>query len=132
MKKLHLVVGILSLIAFVLTGQYLKRVYPGMPGMDDGMRMMLRSRHLYIMLAGAVNTGLGLYLVDAGGGWRRTLQRIGSVLIAVAPAVLIAAFFIEPGRGGAGARIGPPGLIAIFGGMVLHLISNARLRRKVV
>ena len=89
MKKLHLAVGILTLIAFILTGQYLRRVYPNMAGVDDGMRMLLRSRHLYIMLVGALNTALGLYLIRQARGWRSLVQRLGSVLLLVAPVLLI-------------------------------------------
>ncbi len=126
MKRLHLVVGVLTLIVFILTGQYLSRVYPGMSGIDDGLRMMLRSRHLYIMLAGAVNAVLGLYLIRQAPGWRTIVQHSGSVLLLVAPVLLTVAFFIEAPRGHLDAPLAPFGLYAIFGGTVLHLISGAR------
>src|SRR5690242_4884050 len=96
MKRLHLVMGILTLIAFVLTGQYLRRVYPDMAGVNDGMRMMLRSRHLYIMLAGALNAALGLYLIQPTRVWRKAVQGLGSLLILAAPVLLTVAFFTEP------------------------------------
>jgi hypothetical protein len=130
MKKLHLIVGVLTLIAFILTGQYLSRAYPGMAGVDDGLRMMLRSRHLYIMLAGAVNVALGLYLTRRAGGWRVTVQRLGSVLLLVAPLLLIAGFFTEAPRGRMDAPLAPFGLYAVFGGIVLHLIGGARAGRE--
>jgi hypothetical protein len=126
MKRLHLVMGVLTLIVFILTGQYLSRVYPGMSGIGDGLRMMLRSRHLYIMLAGAVNVVLGLYLIRQAPGWRTIVQHSGSVLLLVAPVLLTAAFFIEAPRGHLDAPLAPFGLYAIFGGTVLHLISGAR------
>src|SRR5437667_1291459 len=116
MKKLHLAVGILTLIAFILTGQYLRRVYPGMLGVDDGLRMLLRSRHLYIMLAGAVNAALGLYLSDQARGWRRFVQRLGSLLLLIAPVLLIAAFFRDAPRGSLEAPLARFGLYAVFGG----------------
>jgi hypothetical protein len=126
MKRLHLVVGVLTLIVFILTGQYLSHVYPGMSGIGDGLRMMLRSRHLYIMLAGAVNAVLGLYLIRQAPGWRTIVQHSGSVLLLVAPVLLTVAFFIEAPRGYLDAPLAPFGLYAIFGGTVLHLISGAR------
>jgi hypothetical protein len=126
MKRLHLVVGVLTLIAFILTGQYLRRVYPDMSAVGDGIRMMLRSRHLYIMLAGAVNTALGLYLTVHAPGWRLGAQRLGSALLLVAPVLLIVAFFTEPPRGLFETRFSHFGLYAVFGGIVLHLISGAR------
>ncbi|MEN3336175.1 MAG: hypothetical protein V7641_5540 [Blastocatellia bacterium] len=130
MKKLHLAVGILTLIAFILTGQYLRRVYPNMIGVDDGMRMLLRSRHLYIMLAGALNTALGLYLIRQAHGWRIIVQRLGSLLLLVAPVLLIVAFFTEPQRGLLETRFAHLGLYSIFGGIVLHLLSGAWPKRQ--
>jgi hypothetical protein len=129
MKKLHLLVGVLTLIMFVLTGQYLSRAYPNMAGVDDGLRMLLRSRHLYIMLAGAVNAALGLYLTRQARGWRLAVQRLGSLLLLVAPVLLIVAFFTEAPRGNMNAPLAPFGLYAVFGGIVLHLISGARAGR---
>jgi uncharacterized membrane protein len=129
MRKLHLIVGVLTLIAFIITGQYLSRAYPNMVGVDDGLRMLLRSRHLYIMLAGAVNTGLGLYLIRQARGWRLVVQRLGSVLLLIAPVLLIVAFFTEAPRGNMNAKLAPFGLYAVFGGIVLHLSIGARAGR---
>jgi hypothetical protein len=129
MKKLHLIVGVLTLIMFIITGQYLSRAYPNMVGVDDGLRMLLRSRHLYIMLAGAVNAALGLYLSRQARGWRLVVQRLGSALLLVAPVLLIVAFFTEAPRGNMNAKLAPFGLYSVFGGIVLHLISGARAGR---
>jgi hypothetical protein len=122
-------VGVLTLTAFILTGQYLRRVYPDMQGVDEGLRMLLRSRHLYIMLAGAVNSALGLYLINQARGWRLAAQRLGSVLLLGAPVLLVAAFFREAPRGSLQAPLAPFGLYAVFGGIMLHLISGAWAKR---
>ena len=129
MKKLHLIIGVSTLIAFILTGQYLRRAYPNMAGVDDGLRLLLRSRHLYIMLAGAVNAALGLYLTQQAHGWRLIAQRLGSALLLVAPVLLIVAFFTEAPRGDMNAKLAPFGLYAVFGGIALHLIGGARAGR---
>lgn len=126
MKRLHLVVGVLALIAFILTGQYLSHAYPNMTGVGDGLRMLLRSRHLYLMLAGAVNTALGLYLTARAPGWRTVVQRTGSVLLLIAPVLLIAGFFVDAPSGQLDRPLAPFGLYAVFGGIVLHLISGAK------
>src|ERR1700742_5124740 len=99
MRRLHQAVGVMGLLVFVLTGQYLRRRYPNIDEMADGMRMLLRSRHLYIMLASALNLGLGLYFTSRPAGWRKAVQIIGSSLILIAPALLISAFFTEPQQG---------------------------------
>lgn len=130
MKRLHLIVGVVTLIIFLITGQYLSRAYPHMVGVDDGLRMLLRSRHLYIMLAGAVNTALGLYLTRQSRGWRLLAQRLGSALLLVAPLLLIVAFFTEAPRGNMNAPLAPFGLYSVFGGIVFHLISGFRAGRE--
>jgi len=129
MKRLHQAVGVMGLIVFVLTGQYLRRRYPNIDEVADSMRMMLRSRHLYIMLASALNLGLGLYFTSRPAGWRRAVQMLGSGLILIAPALLISAFFTEPQQGILQTAWSHFGLYAIFGGVVLHLISSAGQRR---
>jgi hypothetical protein len=60
MKRLHQAVGVMGLIIFLLTGQYLRRRYPHIDEIADSVRMLLRSRHLYIMLAGALFTDEGI------------------------------------------------------------------------
>jgi hypothetical protein len=130
MKRLHQAVGVTGLIIFVLTGQYLRRRYPHIDEMADGMRMLLRSRHLYIMLAGALNLGIGLYFTARPPGWRKLVQVTGSVLILIAPALLITAFFTEPQLGILQTPWSHYGLYAIFGGVILHLISSAGQSRE--
>lgn len=125
MKRLHQAVGVMGLIIFILTGQYLRRRYPDIAEMAEGVRMLLRSRHLYIMLAGALNLGIGLYFTPRPPGWRKVVQVIGSALILIAPARLILAFFTEAQRGILQTPWSHYGLYAIFGGVVLHLISSA-------
>ena len=130
MKRLHLVVGVLTLIVFILTGQYLSRAYPHMADMDSGLRMLLRSRHLYIMLGGADWYAHGLGQTRQTGGWRAVEQQSGSVLLLAGPALFILGFFIQAPRGDLNAPLAPFGLYAVFGGIMLHLVSGARAGRE--
>ena len=66
MKKFHLVFGVLVIIVFVLTGQYMDRYHEHLRGMADGPRMLFRSRHIFILLSGLLHLGLGAY-------WRNRL-----------------------------------------------------------
>src|SRR5438067_1680404 len=49
MRKLHLTIGVLTLIAFVITGQIIRHHTPPMRTLSDGVRLMYRSRHIYIL-----------------------------------------------------------------------------------
>jgi hypothetical protein len=124
MKRFHLVFGVVVVIVFLITGQYME--FQHVSEMDDGPRVLYRSRHIYLLLAGLVNLGLGLYVSYHPRGWRRTMQMIGSALIILAPPLLLAGFITEPDRGAARTMIAAFGIFAVALGMLFHLISSLR------
>jgi hypothetical protein len=123
MRQLHRVVGVLVVIAFLLTGQYMEFKYGDWVGTDDAIRLMYRSRHVYIVMAGMVNIAVGLYFTWQARPWRRVLQMIGSGLILTTPFAMIAAFFYEPAAGALARQFTGPSVILLFSGVVLHLVS---------
>jgi hypothetical protein len=58
-------------------------------------RLMFRSRHIYVLASGLVNTMLGVYVQLQPPGWRRHVQIFGSALPISAPVLLIVAFATE-------------------------------------
>ncbi|MBD0325271.1 MAG: hypothetical protein ICV68_02510 [Pyrinomonadaceae bacterium] len=126
MKLLHTIVGITVVVIFLLTGQYLETYYPHMENVDDGMRMLFRSRHIYILLAGLINIGIGTYFTYQQKRWRQIMQLTGSVLLLVAPFLLLAAFFYEPPRANLQRTFTLPSIVALLTGTLLHLLSGAR------
>jgi hypothetical protein len=128
MKLAHLVVGALVLVAFLLTGQYMDYLDVRSGRLGDAARMMYRSRHIYILLAGLVNLGVGAYFVRRAGGWRKTLQTAGSILILLAPALMLAAFFAESGVPGLHRHFTLPAIIILSVGTLCHAFSALRLR----
>ncbi|HTG92005.1 MAG TPA: hypothetical protein VL866_05425 [Pyrinomonadaceae bacterium] len=126
MKRIHLVFGLVLVLVFLLTGQYMEYVHNRT--LPDGIRILYRSRHIYLLLNALINITLGLYVQYAAAGWRRSIQLIGSVLIMVAPAFLLAGFFYEPPRGANQTIIAPYGIFATAIGILLHLVSAIRKR----
>ena len=122
MKRTHFILGIVVVVVFLLTGQYMEYVHNR--ELPDGARVLYRSRHIYILLNALINISLGLYVQFFANGWRRTLQLIGSVLVIIAPLFLLAGFFYEPPRGASETKIAPYGIFATAIGMLLHLISG--------
>jgi hypothetical protein len=124
-RKLHLAVGVVTVIAFLLTGQFMAHHAPPLATLSDSAHLMFRSRHIYILGAGLVNLMLGLYFRRHAGGWRRTVQVVGSAFLIVSPALLILAFIVEPQYG-----LHPPirwsaaGLYLLFGGSMAHLLCG--------
>ena len=127
MKRLHLIFGVLVVVAFLLTGQYMDFQAPPVRELaDEGTRMMFRSRHIYLLLAGLVNLGVGAYFTSHRAAWRKALQISGSVLILLAPLLMTAAFFYEPTLGGLQRPLTLPAVVALSAGVLLHLFSGMR------
>ena len=126
MKRIHFVFGLVLVLVFLLTGQYMEYVHNRT--LPDGVRVLYRSRHIYLLLNALINITLGLYVQYGSSGWRRSLQIIGSVLILIAPAFLLAGFFYEPPRGANQTIIAPYGIFATAIGILLHLVSAIRRR----
>ena len=120
--------GLLGVVVFLLTGQVMARHVPPVKSMDAELRLMYVSRHIYLLGAALVNLMAGLYLQMSNGGWRRTLQFLGSALLIFATIALAIAFASEPPLGLAGRSwASRQGLFALLGGVLLHGLS--RLRR---
>lgn len=126
MRRLHLILGLAAVVAFLLTGQILSHHHPKMEQLSAEARMMYVSRHIYLLGAALVNITLGLYLGARPAGWRRILQQLGSALILVSPLLLVAAFYSEPALGLAGRGWqSHAGLIGLFVGVMTHIVAGA-------
>jgi hypothetical protein len=124
MKRFHLIFGLVALLAFVLTGQYMDKVYHHLRGMADAPRMLFRSRHIYILLSSLLNLSLGTYLKREPPGWRHKLQLAGSTVIFTATCLLVVAFFYEPPHGTLSPLpISRYGLDFILAGTLAHVIA---------
>jgi hypothetical protein len=95
-KGLHRGVGAATIVAFIATGIYLKYRGPDVFGSNETMRFIFRANHVYILFAGLLNVAVGLFIRLHAKRWRRNLQIAGSIMLLIAPAVLITAFIREP------------------------------------
>lgn len=129
MRGLHLWAGGIGVAAFLVTGQFMRHHQPPMGALSEGVRLMLRSRHIYILASGLVNLMLGLYVRRQGAGWRGVTQAIGSGLLIGSTALLIIAFIIEPGKAFQEEMWwSHMGLYALFGGSMAHLAGSVGVR----
>ena len=126
MRRIHLWIGVLTVLVFVVTGQLMRHHQPPMNTLADSARLLFRSRHIYILAAGLVNLMLGLYM-HRSAGWRGVVQLIGSGALAVSPALLVVAFNVETTNG---FRPEMPwsslGLYLLFGGCMVHVLGAPR------
>ena len=124
MPRAHLIVGVLGVIAFAITGQVMAHHTPNIHTLSGEVQMMFVSRHIYLLGAALVNVVLGLYLTLQPPGWHRTLQQIGSTLVLLSVLSLLMAFFSEPELGFAGRSWRTYfGMIGLFAGVMTHLMA---------
>src|SRR2546425_11881752 len=92
MRLLHLTFGLFIVVVFLLTGLYMHFHLHHMAGVPDALRLLYRTRHIFILLAGLLNLVLAAYLVDRSGRSRRVFQWLRSVLIIISPLLFCCAF----------------------------------------
>ena len=125
MKRIHLIVGLLAALAFVLSGQAMHFHQPRLQTLPDDVHLMYVSRHIYLAGAAMVNVCLGLYFKEQSASWRKMLQQVGSVFVLLAPVFLLLAFLQEPATGMAGRSWRTQlGLIPLIIGVGLHFVAN--------
>jgi hypothetical protein len=125
MRLLHLIFGISVLVVFLLTGQYMDIYLHHMEGVPDGLRMLYRTRHIFILLAGLLNLAVAAYVSYRAQVWRMMLQGVGSILIVIATLLFIVAFFYEPTLADLKTPLSHWGTYTIATGTLCHLLSGA-------
>src|SRR5215470_6151993 len=124
MRRLHLVVGLAAIVAFVITGQVMHFHQPKLGATPDDVHLMFLSRHVYLAGAALVNVCLGLYLRAQNASWRRSLQNVGSTAVLLSPLFLLLAFLQEPAMGIAGRSWRSQlGVIPLVIGVALHFVA---------
>ena len=124
MKRFHSIFGLLVIVVFLLTGQYMDKFLQHLEGMPDGPRMLYRTRHIFILLSGLLNLGIGTYFSYGVTRGRRVLQFLGSGLIVVATAFFVVGFFTEPKLAGLATPWSHRGMYLIAYGTLLHFFSG--------
>ena len=87
--------GLLGLVAFVLTGQYMAMFLDGLNAMADGPRLLYRTSHLYLMWASLTNLVIGVHMSTPSERGARAIQGAASALLLVGPPLMMIGFFVE-------------------------------------
>jgi hypothetical protein len=98
-RPLHLVFGVLGVLAFLGTGAWMATHFPAAYTGGEPIRYLYRANHVYLLLASLINLAIGIYWTGSRPGWRGKLALAGSALVLAAPLLLLYAFFFEPPRG---------------------------------
>jgi hypothetical protein len=129
LRRAHLVVGAIAILAFLVTGLIMGRHDPPVSAMAWDDRLLFRSRHIYLLCGGLVSLALGVHYRLPERIARRGAAIAGSLLVLIAILFLFFAFFFEPMAGRAPGRLSALGLFALFGGVTLYTLVSLRRAR---
>lgn len=124
MRRLHMVVGMVALLGFILTGQYMDRVHDHLTGMPDGPRLLYRSAHIYLLFAALLNLLLGAYLRLADHRGVRMVQQAASVVLLTLPVLFTVAFFREPALAGLERPWARPAIYLSVAAVLAHVLAQ--------
>jgi hypothetical protein len=125
---LHRALGITTVVLFIATGLVMLRQNLDALPIDSGLRLLFRSRHLYLLFGGLVNLALGLRFALPPTGGARTAALLGSGLTLLSPPLLLAAFVLEPLTSATPGLASALGCYAAFGGVLLYSFATWRAR----
>lgn len=123
MARLHLIFGLVMFVVFLVTGQYMRADFPDKEAIDQSLRILMRSRHIYILFSSFIHIGLGLYLTTRTTAWRKMLQYSGSVMLTVSSVLLVTAFVQETYAYSAFSELSRYGIYTSLAGVGLHLVA---------
>lgn len=130
MKWLHLIFGILLFIVFTVTGRFMRVDFPDKDAIDQSLRLLMRSRHIYILFSSLVHIVLGIYLTLNTRLSQRVMQVLGSVVLVAASVLLVWAWRVETYDIQQFSDLSRNGIYLSLAGVVLHMIGGVSVARE--
>jgi len=127
MSYFHLIFGFLLFWVFTITGQYMRSDFPDKSEMDQTLRILMRSRHLYILLSSLIHLSLGVYVQLRPRIFQKAFQITGSAVLVTSSLLLVWAFIVETYYVQGNSSYSRNGLYLSMAGVILHLIGGLDL-----
>jgi hypothetical protein len=124
MKWLHLAIGIVMFVVFTITGQYMRADFPDKDVIPQEFRILMRSRHIYILFSALIHLALGIYLNLRPRVAQRVFQVAGSAILIVSAVLLVAAFIVETYSVEHFTDLSRYGIYTSLWGTAFHLIGG--------
>jgi hypothetical protein len=128
MRRVHLILGILLFVVFLTTGQFMRANFPDKDIIPQELRLLMRSRHIYILYCAFLHILLGVYLQVLPEGWRKLVQYAGSAVLILSAILLVWAFVAETYTYAHFSEISRFGIYTSLAGVGLHLIGGLKRR----
>lgn len=126
-KWFHLIFGILLFIVFTITGKFMRVDFPNKDAIDQFLRVLMRSRHIYILFSALIHLTLGVYLTMSARIWQKLFQFAGSILLSVSSILLVWAWYVETYQTQQFSDISREGIYLSLAGVILHLIGGVSI-----
>ena len=128
MRWAHLIFGFVLFIVFTQTGEYMRADFPDKEAISQELRILMRSRHIYILFSALIHLALGAYLQMRPGVARKLLEYSGSAVLFASSILLVWAFFVETYSFQHFSDISRYGIYTSVAGVGLHLLGGIRGR----
>ena len=123
-KWFHFIFGVAMFIVFVTTGKYMRVDFPDKDAIPQELRLLMRSRHIYILFSALIHLALGVYLQMRPQTWRKVVQIGGSTVLVISSAFLVWAFVVETYSYQHFSDVSRNGIYLSLAGIGLHLIGG--------
>jgi hypothetical protein len=124
LSRIHLFIGIVGIIVFVLTGQYMHWAHDHLRGMADGPRLLYRTSHIYLLWSSLLNLVVGVSDLSTEERLVRVSQFGASTLVLAGPALFLFSFFKESNTGMLSRPVTRVGIYAALAGVLLHTFAR--------
>ena len=125
LRHTHLITGLLLILFFLLSGQYMQHTLRLSEQPFDAQRMMYRASHLYLLLVGVMNTVVACYWQPFKSRFSRPIQGLSSSALLLAQAAFVVAFLTEPAVVSPDRTLTWLGCVLLLIGAGLLLIARA-------
>ena len=129
MSYLHLFFGIALFVVFLVTGKFMRADFPDKEIIPQDFRMLMRSRHIYILLSSLIHIILGVYLQIHAEAWRKVLQVFGSFLLIAGSILFVWAFIYETYGVRHFSDVSRYALYISLWGTAVHLIGGFKIKK---
>ena len=126
MSWVHLIFGIVLFFVFTTTGSYMRADFPDKDAIPQEFRMLMRSRHIYILFSALIHIVLGIYIRKQVEKWRELVQHAGSTALIFSSVLLVIAFVSETYHDRAFSDVSRYGIYFALAGVLLHLIGGIK------
>ena len=123
MKWFHLIFGILLFIVFTVTGSYMRADFPDKEAMPQELRILMISRHIYILFSALIHLTLGSYMRMGSEVGTKILQYAGSAFLFTSSGLLVCAFVVETYSLQHFSAISRYGIFTSLAGVGLHVLG---------